>query len=216
MVLEAALASTPRSAPNICYKDLKIKMKIASQRDPRWAKIKLGTCTDTIGSHGCAITSVAALAGLTPPEVNKKAAYIKGCLLNWEKTAHLLGLEWSSERKKVLRYPCVAEVRLTPTLQHFIIVDGINQYDPWTGTIPKVPYKIISYRNITTKDIDMAVTSANANGILFALDKKLDHGADSGLLAEALNTGNQKAVNDIISRYTPKDPRIEQIKQLLS
>lgn len=52
-----------------------------SQRNSQWASQRLGwgsTNTSTIGSHGCTITSLAMLAGLTPADVNARLIANKG------------------------------------------------------------------------------------------------------------------------------------------
>lgn len=50
-----------------------------SQRDPQWAEIALGfTNNTTIGSHGCTITCIAMLAGITPAEVNERLKSVNG------------------------------------------------------------------------------------------------------------------------------------------
>jgi len=55
----------------------------------------------------------------------------------------------------------------------------------------------------------LMVNAGNANGILFALDGKTTH-TDSQLLADALNSGNQAKVNEIISKYVPTNKNILQ------
>src|SRR5688572_22950625 len=73
-----------------------------SQRDPRWAKQRLGTVnTTTIGSHGCAITSIAMMDAAfdpanpwTPNAVDdlftKKGGYARGNLVIWDAIIRLL------------------------------------------------------------------------------------------------------------------------------
>lgn len=82
-----------------------------SQRDPRWSSIRLGTGstnTSTIGSHGCTITCVGMLAGITPKEVNERLNSVGGFasskatpqtfnLILWQKIQHAipwLKFEW--------------------------------------------------------------------------------------------------------------------------
>src|SRR3990167_6888217 len=91
------------------------------------------------------------LAGMTPPQINALAVYTNGCLLNWGKTAALLGLEYSAGTKMAARYPPVAEVKLGKA-QHFVVVDADGtQYDPWTGKVAKNIYPILGYRNISPR-----------------------------------------------------------------
>lgn len=72
-----------------------------SQLDSRWSRERLGTCTgDTIGSSGCAITSIAMAAArsvynMNPSSLNawltKNAGYSGGCLVVWSKAADVDG-----------------------------------------------------------------------------------------------------------------------------
>ena len=133
-------------------------MKVLSQRDPKWAKQKLGKCGCTLGSHGCAVTSVAMIAGTTPDKVNAKKPFVGKCMdiIDWSIAAKQWKLNYSPVRNKVVKYPCIAEVKLGKG-QHFIVLDGKNQLDPWTGKVTK-GYKIISYRNITQRPVKKVVT----------------------------------------------------------
>jgi len=79
-------------------------MQYLSQRDPRWANIRLGwgdTNTSTIGSHGCTITALAMLAGLTPKEVNERLIAVKGYAAhqNTPKTFNLI--LWSKIKEAI-------------------------------------------------------------------------------------------------------------------
>lgn len=87
-------------------------MQKLSQNNPAWSGIKLGTSTNTtIGSHGCTITAISMLAGLTPDEVNKLfnkfGVYAQTNLVNWTKinaAISWLKFEWrgySYENDKV-------------------------------------------------------------------------------------------------------------------
>lgn len=49
-----------------------------SQRDPRWANIKLGTSNTTIGNFGCTITAIASILGTTPDVVNDRMKAVNG------------------------------------------------------------------------------------------------------------------------------------------
>ena len=62
------------------------------QCDSRWSGQQLGTCSDTICSAGCAMTSVAMIlatkgAGKDPSSLNSwlksHGGYSSGCLINW-------------------------------------------------------------------------------------------------------------------------------------
>ena len=48
-------------------------MQLLSQRDPRWAKVKLGT--GTIADRGCTVTALAMLLGATPDVLAAKCRF---------------------------------------------------------------------------------------------------------------------------------------------
>jgi hypothetical protein len=135
-------------------------MTIQSQRDKRWSGQKLGTCSVTIGSQGCACTSVSILCDKTPDVVNNilkaNGGYINGCLMNWSKAASLFGLEYATATNRAIKYPTIAEVDFNPNTttkeQHFVVVlDENTMIDPWVGEQMGYVYKIISYRNLSPK-----------------------------------------------------------------
>lgn len=129
------------------------------QRDPRWKDIQLGKCPgETIGKSGCLITCYAMLSGKLPPEVNsiltKQGGYQMGCLVIQNLACELLGLINGGKTKTPQVTPCIAETNhFAPTVpQHFVIWLGDGQIlDPLDGKKKTNPYKIVSYRNITTK-----------------------------------------------------------------
>lgn len=60
-----------------------------SQRDPRWATIKLGSSSLTMGRYGCTTTCIADLSfyfgdNLTPDLMVKKIQYTKDGLIIWQ------------------------------------------------------------------------------------------------------------------------------------
>jgi hypothetical protein len=85
----------PRVQPNAIIRSA----KYVSQRDSRWAGYQLGTCSgETIGSAGCAMTSVYMIhtgkpwsTTATPQDFNvwlrNNAGYSGGCLLAWSRAA---------------------------------------------------------------------------------------------------------------------------------
>lgn len=75
-------------------------LQFFSQGDPAWANVKLGTCPETIGSAGCAITAVAMAMTSLGVEVNPRTlndyltnnhGYASGCLIFWGKAAEFDG-----------------------------------------------------------------------------------------------------------------------------
>jgi hypothetical protein len=88
-LLAILLASTATAAVN--------QVPFFSQRDSRWARQQLGTCSgDTIGSAGCAITSVSMFVAargsvVDPARMNtwltNNRGYVDGCSLIWSRAA---------------------------------------------------------------------------------------------------------------------------------
>jgi len=146
-------------------------MKLLSQRDKKWANIQLGKCSnETISSSGCVITCMAIMLDTTPDIINRTVVYVKGCLVSWRATANKLGMEHSYIRNRPIKYPCIAEVKISKGRQHFIVVDGTKQYDPWTGKESK--YQILSYRNISPK-IKSNEVMISKNKLIKALGRKI-------------------------------------------
>lgn len=134
-------------------------MKFYSQKDPKWSKEKLGTCTDTIGQSGCKISCYGMFAEKNPSEVNKilkeKKGYTSGCLTSDAIDLPLLGLKFEGRV-----YPpiipnkiCIAETdhyKKVGVKQHFFIfspsdnkrVDPLDLKPDWEEN----NYRIVSYR----------------------------------------------------------------------
>lgn len=66
-------------------------MILLSQRDPRWANIKVGTGIQTIGQVGCFITVIAMILNTTPDVVNSRLIAVGGFTddneIDWTKIA---------------------------------------------------------------------------------------------------------------------------------
>jgi hypothetical protein len=139
-------------------------LQIYSQRDPRWANIKLGTGTLTIGQAGCTISCVASLAGITPKEVNERLLKVNGYantnLIIWSKVKEAMPwLEWKhrgytyDNNQVAQNLPCLVEVdgKRIGAPRHWVLYIGNQKmYDPWYGTekttsyYPPVGYAIIN------------------------------------------------------------------------
>jgi len=133
--------------------------------DSGWANDQLGTCEDngitTICQSGCAITSMAMLAGKTPRDVNNLLIDNGGygcdkygcCNIFWQRASDLLGLEFNGEGDWDGVYPCILRLNLP----HYIVaLDDQTAYDPYYGTINWVEkYKnngnVVDYLNIRSK-----------------------------------------------------------------
>ena len=172
-------------------------MEALNQRDSRWAGIPLGTSTTTtIGSHGCTITCVAMLAGLTPDEVNRRLLQVGGYqntnLIIWSKIKEAipwLEFEWrgySYENAKVAdaiaKYSgCLVQVDFdgkidTPRDDHWVVYKGNQKMiDPWTGAEKATSYYPIaegySIIKVSAKPVVATNTTSKfdfLNGIKFS------------------------------------------------
>lgn len=123
---------------------------------------KLGTCTNTIKSHGCFITSICNLREyyekklITPAELNKictsKGFYVQGCSLVAPSVAKYFGVTY----ERTIKAPdvvCIAETNHYAKVgvpQHFFVfnpktgerLDPLDKDPQWESN----NYKIVSYR----------------------------------------------------------------------
>jgi hypothetical protein len=86
----------PEPEPEPEPEPLPVRVVAYSQRDPRWANVRLGASAYTMGGAGCAVTSVAMLASavnkdFTPLDMvtwlNANGGFTSGGLLYWSKAA---------------------------------------------------------------------------------------------------------------------------------
>jgi hypothetical protein len=126
-----------------------------SQNDPRWKNVKLGSCSNTIGSAGCKITCLGMFAGMTPEAVNKIMPYVDGCLVEDTTAAKVLGLEFSGRTTSPHSEfgLCIAETDHYAKKgfpQHFFIYDSKTKLRIDPLDLNPVPeennYNIVSYR----------------------------------------------------------------------
>lgn len=122
-----------------------------SQRDARWANVRLGNSNLLIKSYGCVVTCLAMLSGKTPTQVNnelKAHGGFYGPLVVWQRASEILNLPYKPIMNRPISYPCIAEVRLSG-MQHFVVmIDEVNCLDPIDGSQKRSPYSIRSWRNI--------------------------------------------------------------------
>lgn len=118
-----------------------------SQRDPRWANIKLGTSNTTIGDFGCTITAIASILGTTPDVVNERMkavnGFASGNLVIWAKIAEAFpGTQvhrvWSYNNEDVAKNVpnVIVEVDGAPIggARHWLRYLGNQKaMDPWDG-----------------------------------------------------------------------------------
>lgn len=143
-------------------------MKIYSQKNPKWANLKLGNSNSKIGDYGCFLVSLSMLVEKEPPEVNeilKKAGAFSGDMIISDKAAKALGLEIIKTGDPIIpnrdkninnepQYTSIKEVDFSPVAgkqQHFVlrvVEDGKKWIiDPWTGKKQVIGfYPFVSYR----------------------------------------------------------------------
>ena len=135
-------------------------MQPLSQRDSKWANIKLGNGVGTIGDYGCTITALACLLGTTPIVVNDKLKANGGFggttknLVVWSALSKAFPQIISAERitsydnEKVKQAiekngGCLVEVDGTRigASRHWVLYIGNQEMiDPWTGVIKATSY----------------------------------------------------------------------------
>jgi hypothetical protein len=125
-----------------------------SQRDERWANLKINNTKSTIRNYGCFVTCLAMLSNTTPDialDIIEKGGGFKKDLIVSDKAAKALKLDYFGKHDVKPQYMCIAEVDMSPSpgkQQHFVIFKN-NGYiiDPWDGAErPDYFYKIISFR----------------------------------------------------------------------
>ncbi len=151
-------------------------MTVLSQRDPRWAKKKLGFSTLTIGGYGCTLTCLTMLINqfskiqYTPNEVNdklKKVNAFTGALLIWSRVP--IAFPFLKFNKRAYNYnnlevALYVYVKKTPVMvevngakigapKHWVLfIGGGKMNDPWTGkqsstnTYPLTGYSLFEKR----------------------------------------------------------------------
>lgn len=162
-------------------------MQKYSQRDSRWASIRLGTGsgnTTTISSHGCTVTAIGMVVEKTPEEVN--SLFIKHGsfsslkespdvinLVNWQRIDEAitsLEFEWrgySYEDDKVKAAIgkngfCLVEINAAPIggTKHWVLaIGGGKIYDPFDGKEKAFStYSPTGYCVINKKEVSMPGT----------------------------------------------------------
>ncbi|MFQ6119992.1 MAG: NosD domain-containing protein, partial [Methanosarcinales archaeon] len=143
---------------NIACANIMLDVPIYKQGSPSsWNNDQLGTCTLTIGSDGCAITSIAMVfkyygVQTDPRDMNnwlkQNNGYSSGCLVKWDVAAGRSGgtVQWAGRYSADLNrinseldngYPVIAEFRLSGR-KHFVVITGYSGStyyinDPWYG-----------------------------------------------------------------------------------
>jgi len=132
-------------------------MQRFSQKDPKWANVKLGTSNTTIGQNGCFLVSLSMLANMLPPDANKLltdgGGYANGNMMISQKASEILGLNFHGRVNAALPYPttpCIMETnKFAPYYpQHFTVYLGHDDLilDPLDGREKVNPYPIVSFR----------------------------------------------------------------------
>lgn len=131
-----------------------------SQKDPKWAKERLGSGPDTIGQSGCKLSSFCNLGkemqwfDYTPQSLNKlmikERLYTNGLLIADSILAKYFGLT-TEKVKKDPGVLCIAETNYYANKgvpQHFFLYEKGDRVDPLDlePNFEKNTYPIVSYR----------------------------------------------------------------------
>lgn len=149
--VDAAKATTTSNSSSMKV----LNVALLGQRESAWAKQPLGTCkSETIGSDGCTITSVAMVfnyhgISTDPSKLNqfltKNAGYASGCLLSWgtlKKASQNILTDREINQSDVSKYvsqgkPVVAKLVGYLAYEHWVVIIGIQEdgkyqiNDPW-------------------------------------------------------------------------------------
>lgn len=206
-------------------------MKLYSQRDPKWANIKLGFGTTTIGSHGCKLTSFSIITEIPPDVLNEKfkkdGCFLRDLLID-EKIALSLDIAPNGTTSTNPKKICVAEVDMSPSSgkqQHFVVWNDNNSItDPWTGTIrPANTYPIINYRTFNfdkyLNNNTMELTKDQKKDLAklgFDFGDNLNSGELDRLIKKALDTppaqncdAQNKEIADLKVRIAELEPKAD-------
>jgi len=134
-------------------------MTTLSQRDMRWASVKLGfSTTSTIGNYGCLITCFSMIGDTTPDDFNARLKAVQGFsndLVIWAKVKEVIPYSFTPikayDNTAVLaeiekNQFCLVEVDFdgkisSPNDTHFVLYIGNKQcLDPWTGIQKNTSY----------------------------------------------------------------------------
>jgi hypothetical protein len=124
-----------------------------SQRNPKWASVKLGNSKLTIGSDGCLVTAINNIYPElgTPIDINNKILNAGGFTANGEILPTIadkaLGLKWKGHTTNPISI-CIAKVMMGK-FGHYITYNPKDKtiLDPWDLNVVWKPnnYKIIFY-----------------------------------------------------------------------
>lgn len=123
-----------------------------SQRDPRWANLKIGASNLTVGSYGCTLTCISMILSYfgdwrSPAAISTNANWFtKDGLVNWLKIPFFAWREYGRNDVKILaalkdpKQAVILEVPLPKGGKHWLVAKRkallSNDYvcqDPWTG-----------------------------------------------------------------------------------
>jgi len=152
-------------------------MQYLSQRDPRWAQEKLGTCNTTFIGNGCFLVSLGMLFGIDPRTLNKllidQCGYFQGCNIDAPRVAKIAGYSYKklspSELYKT-EFPLIGETdhyRSSGVPQHFFVLLSPTQIIDPLDLVPapkRNPYNLISLRQfksmMTKQEVQAMVYAA--------------------------------------------------------
>jgi hypothetical protein len=118
-------------------------MQLLSQRDLKWASVKLGT--GTISDRGCTITALAMLLGTTPDVLASKCRFTADGAIYWDSVSAVGGQfvfrGYVYDNNAVLSAiknagGCLVEVKAANQVggKHWVLYTGNQKlYDPWDG-----------------------------------------------------------------------------------
>jgi len=115
-----------------------LDVPLLKQCDAPWGTHALGTCTDTICSSGCAITSTTMVfayfgGAMDPGELNgcltSSGGYASGCLIYWDNACEPTGVTYAGgaatiDAELAAGRPVIVQVTNADTSMHFVVIVG--------------------------------------------------------------------------------------------
>lgn len=155
-----------------------------SQQDNKWKNHRLGTGNNTIGSHGCAITCLSMMAGVTPDYTNNllrdNKGYYNKDLVIWQTASQLLGLEYNSRTDKQVYTPTIMRVFSRTIPMHFVIwMGGDLIIDPLDGREKQYRtsgYTFHSWRNVKLKDLPTNKNNIMTKDEFISITRQINRG----------------------------------------
>jgi len=136
-----------------------------SQKDEKWAELKLGKTSLKMKDSGCFVVSLASMLeqspGITLEALNRGECFNEQGMLLSDKAVSILKMRYKGKTKNQppdKDLPCIAETNYYEDKgypQHFFVFMGKQIMDPLDGKTKANLYPIVSYRLFKVKKVEL-------------------------------------------------------------